>query len=114
MFSTHNHDNHIASFVTSMAHDGPKDPSSWVDSNFALFVLADVSNDVSSRYFARVTTDNWKEINKVIQQAYDGSTVNCYMYWLADDYSNAPRETPTPDGESTQTESGTEPPIAKD
>ncbi|KAF2821919.1 hypothetical protein CC86DRAFT_410320 [Ophiobolus disseminans] len=71
-----------------MAHDGPKDVNTaWTDGHFALFVLADVSNE---------------DLGRVLDEAYDGSGE--YYYWLADDWSNAPR-----DGEDA-----TKPPIAED
>ncbi|KAF2124608.1 hypothetical protein P153DRAFT_390646 [Dothidotthia symphoricarpi CBS 119687] len=49
------------------------------------------------------------EINRVIQEAYDGSTVNAYMFWLADDAANAPLRNKY--GENTRDDTGTVPPI---
>ncbi|KAF2640000.1 hypothetical protein P280DRAFT_25299 [Massarina eburnea CBS 473.64] len=71
-----------------MPYDGPKDVNTaWTDGHFALFVLADVSND---------------ELSHVLEEAYNGSGE--YHFWLADVWSNAPR-----DGEDA-----TKPPVGED
>ncbi|PVI03234.1 hypothetical protein DM02DRAFT_726707 [Periconia macrospinosa] len=80
-----------------MSRDGPRNPPDWVDANFALFVLTDVSNE---------------NLNQILQDAYDGSTVNCYMFWLADTFTTAPRL--IQDGEVTYYSSATKPPIPED
>jgi hypothetical protein len=36
----------FAQSLSKMAHNGPKDVAAWIDGRFALFVLADVSNEV--------------------------------------------------------------------
>jgi hypothetical protein len=52
------------------------------------------------------------DINRVIEEAYDG--VEEDSYWLADDFSKAPRRTQIGDTPYTQVETGTEPPIQVD
>ncbi|CAI6302108.1 unnamed protein product [Periconia digitata] len=81
-----------------MSRDGARSPPDWVDANFALFVLTDVSNE---------------ELNEILQKAFDGSTVNSYMFWLASDtFPTAPRRIQK-DG-TTFFENATKPPIPKD
>jgi hypothetical protein len=57
-------------------------------------------------------TNQFKELNKVIQEAYDGSTAENYIFWLADNFATAPRR--TQEGDATYVNSATEPPIPKD
>lgn len=101
-----------------MSRDGPRSPPAWVDANFALFVLTDVSNEVCCRT-SRINentnpslSDLSKNLDKIIQEAYDGSTVDNYMFWLADTFATAPRR--TQEGDATYVDSATEPPIPKD
>ncbi|KAF4625007.1 hypothetical protein G7Y89_g13163 [Cudoniella acicularis] len=81
----------------NVSRDGPRKDTPWVDCTFALFVLADITID---------------DINHVLQKAHDGSTVNCYYFWLAHDFAYVPRENRV--GETIFCESGTESPIPEE
>lgn len=93
-----------------MSHDSPRDPPNWIDVHFALFVLVDVSTDVSYTPLSPkyILTNLNQQINQVLQKSYDGANLNSWHLWLADSYTNTPRK------QGDQYMDGTKPPVPKE